>query len=338
MQRYYSIERPIAPGTFPKPENNRVGEIVNFDQKTYCAEIEREAYGYIEYEYTLGDKAKEYELVPKITLENLDTEFVRRRALEYGKDGNKVVKHWHEVQHVADSLYKSKEWEDEYGVVHFNLFVFFPEYPDGVLVGKHYTNPEWYGKVEILDRLKKAGYASMHDFIEATKGAMSAGRFVGGVDIAFIRQADPSFADECAAYRLGRLKMQEQKWEQEHQEDLERERRKEAEKQQAIEAERAKYFGWADTLTAMQYGRAKKLMDGLIRYDNSVMTVREYIITLVKEGRTLYKREYQTSWKSDKSTMVYGLSIPGKNLFTQLKKTEYDFAEYLINHKEVLDS
>lgn len=51
--RYYSTQRPIAPGTFPKPEGNKVLEIVNFDGPTYCEEIGREAWGYVDYELPL---------------------------------------------------------------------------------------------------------------------------------------------------------------------------------------------------------------------------------------------------------------------------------------------
>ena len=43
-----------------------------------------------------------------MTLENLTTPFERRRVIEYGADGNKVVRHWYVVQHVVGSIYKSK--------------------------------------------------------------------------------------------------------------------------------------------------------------------------------------------------------------------------------------
>lgn len=62
--RYYSTQRPAMPGTFPKPQGNKVLEIVNFDERTFCMEISREAWGYLEYEKPLTDKeAKAYELV-----------------------------------------------------------------------------------------------------------------------------------------------------------------------------------------------------------------------------------------------------------------------------------
>ena len=51
--RYYSTQRPIGPGTIPQLKGNKVLEIHNYDQKTYCEEVGREAWGYIEYEKPL---------------------------------------------------------------------------------------------------------------------------------------------------------------------------------------------------------------------------------------------------------------------------------------------
>lgn len=62
--RYYSTQRPVGPGTFPKPQGNAVKEVFNFDSKTYCEEVGREAWGYIEYEKPLDpETAAGYELV-----------------------------------------------------------------------------------------------------------------------------------------------------------------------------------------------------------------------------------------------------------------------------------
>lgn len=48
--RYYSTQRPLCPGAFPKPQGNKVLEVKNFDGKTCCGEIGKQAWGYIEYE------------------------------------------------------------------------------------------------------------------------------------------------------------------------------------------------------------------------------------------------------------------------------------------------
>ena len=43
MYRYYLTQRPAMPGTFPKPQGNRVLSIENYDERTFCEEIGREA-------------------------------------------------------------------------------------------------------------------------------------------------------------------------------------------------------------------------------------------------------------------------------------------------------
>lgn len=60
--RYYSIMRPVMPGSYPKKA--AVQEIENFDEKTFCEEIGREAWGYIDYSEELTEsEAADYELV-----------------------------------------------------------------------------------------------------------------------------------------------------------------------------------------------------------------------------------------------------------------------------------
>lgn len=66
--RYYSTQRPISPGAFPKPAGNKVLNCVNFDGgRTFCREIGRTAYGYIEYERPISIwDADSYELTKGI--------------------------------------------------------------------------------------------------------------------------------------------------------------------------------------------------------------------------------------------------------------------------------
>ena len=61
--RYYSTQRPVAPGTFPKPEGNKILDIHNYDRKTYCPEIGGEAWGYIDFAQPLPEgEAQKWEL------------------------------------------------------------------------------------------------------------------------------------------------------------------------------------------------------------------------------------------------------------------------------------
>lgn len=64
MFRYYSVARPVMPGSYPKPEKNEILCIQSFDSRTYVAEIHRPAWGYIDYEKPLGHfDVTDYELV-----------------------------------------------------------------------------------------------------------------------------------------------------------------------------------------------------------------------------------------------------------------------------------
>lgn len=59
--RYYSTQRPIVPGSVP---GDGLTEVHNFDDKTYCPAIEREAWGYAEYDHALtAADVERYELV-----------------------------------------------------------------------------------------------------------------------------------------------------------------------------------------------------------------------------------------------------------------------------------
>lgn len=60
--RYYSTQRPVMPGSYPKSRTVRA--IHNFDTKTFCEEIGREAWGYIEYDGALEkEEIEAYELI-----------------------------------------------------------------------------------------------------------------------------------------------------------------------------------------------------------------------------------------------------------------------------------
>lgn len=59
--RYYSTQRPVLPGGYPKKD--AVQKIHNYDKKIFCEEIGREAWGYIDYTDSLEkEEAEAYEL------------------------------------------------------------------------------------------------------------------------------------------------------------------------------------------------------------------------------------------------------------------------------------
>lgn len=68
--RYYSTQRPVSLGTYPKPQGNKVLNIENFEERTFCKQVGKEAWGYIEYELPVSDVfLKDFELV-KAGVEN----------------------------------------------------------------------------------------------------------------------------------------------------------------------------------------------------------------------------------------------------------------------------
>ena len=83
MTRYYSTQRPIAPGTFPRRDGKEA--VTNFDDKTYCEEIGREARGYIEYSQPLTvEEAEAYELV-RAARRNAYTDMKVRQQAEFNR-------------------------------------------------------------------------------------------------------------------------------------------------------------------------------------------------------------------------------------------------------------
>ena len=71
--RYYSILRPISIGTYPNPKDNEVLKINNFDSRSYCKDIDREAWGFIDYEKSLSlEDSEKYELVEKLKINKID--------------------------------------------------------------------------------------------------------------------------------------------------------------------------------------------------------------------------------------------------------------------------
>lgn len=63
--KYFSTQRPVMPGTYPKPKDNPAMLIHNFEKREYVPEIGRLAWGYIEYDKPLENKDIDgYELIP----------------------------------------------------------------------------------------------------------------------------------------------------------------------------------------------------------------------------------------------------------------------------------
>lgn len=116
--KYYSTQRPVVPGGYPKPQDNPIKMICNFDSREHCPEIGRRAWGYIEYERSLPvELAEEYELIPENcppsqagTLNREDYyKLLHERHARTNWNDLEQVKAYNEY---ASQLRKQLEWED----------------------------------------------------------------------------------------------------------------------------------------------------------------------------------------------------------------------------------
>lgn len=220
-----------------------------------------------------------------MTLENLSTPFERRRVIEYGKDGIKAVRHWYEVQRVEGPLYKEREREsNRQGEMEFNLFLFFPNVPDGILYARGIRNPERYSVKQVMENLAKTGNDTLEHLVASLDARASQGRFIGNADIEFIRQFDPERADRYAQYRLDCYARHEEEQRKDRMERQKKEAEEKAARQAELVEKRAKYLGWADDMTPMRFGQISAFLEKRVRVDGAVMTKREFIISSVKNG------------------------------------------------------
>lgn len=267
-------------------------------------------------------------------LTELNTPLERRRYIEYGMDGNKVVHHWCKVQHVTGSLYKSENIQSEQNGLKCKLFIFFPDVDSGMFL-QVLEHAERVTVEELGVNLKKLMLDSVVNMISALNSRMEKNYFIGNAQIEFVRQFDPAAAEHYARYRLAYLTRKKEAVRQEALAEQERQAAKEAERLAEIEAEKAQYLGWADKMTALRFGKVKSQMEKQELFDGKVMSRRDFIIQSVKDGWLPEKTENVTTWygsrwepKESKPKTVYTLNKGG--FCYKLSKTEFDFAEFLV--------
>lgn len=276
-----------------------------------------------------------------MTLDKLTTPFETRKVLQYGKDGCKVVRHLYEMQHISGPLYKGREIKNEYGETEFDLFLFFPEAPVGILYQYKMIRPERYSVDDLMRTIRSAGLDCVDSMRSALDGNAARCGFIGNLFVEFFRQFDAESAQRYADARQAYLDRKEKEAREEAarqaREEVERKAREQAER----EAERNKLLGWADGMSDLRFGNVMKTLDVLIRLDGILMTKREFVIRSVSEGWKPQKRDNQTSWyksdgewKESKPKTTYHLR-KGEYSYT-VSKTEHDFAVYLADRMEVL--
>lgn len=262
-----------------------------------------------------------------MTLDELTTPFERRRVIEYGKDGNKAIRRWYEVQQVDGALYRTRDFPDWLGVPQSKLCVFFEGAKDG-LRWQWIKQPGSYAVETVKRAAERDRVDSLPAMMEDLESRMGSGKFVGNAEIEFIRQFDAAAADRLAEYRRGYYSRIE---ERERRERLERQAGEDAEKarrQAELEAAKAAYLGWADGMPPMRFGRARAVLEKTVRHKGRTMPARDFVVSLVKDGWKPARLEGGP--KAEHRLARDGLSYA-------VNKTEYDFAVYLSEHAEVLD-
>lgn len=108
--RYYSTQRPISPMTFPMSKDNKVLGWENFDERKPCYDIQRDAWGYIDYEKPLTEQqAKNYELVKQLYPKYIKTTDGYIGTFQYLDFGEFPVYRFPGGDQIADG------WEIEHG-------------------------------------------------------------------------------------------------------------------------------------------------------------------------------------------------------------------------------
>lgn len=96
------------------------------------------------------------------------------------------------------------------------------------------------------------------------------------------------------------------------------------------------YFGFTDNIKEPRKTKVEKLFDKLIRYDGEIYNTVEYLCLKLLEGYYLEKEENYTYYKRNgeltKPKTLYKFVNKSRETYIELKKTEYDFVEYLINN------
>lgn len=89
-------------------------------------------------------------------------------------------------------------------------------------------------------------------------------------------------------------------------------------------------YGFDADMTPMQRGKVLKCLLKLLNYQNyGILTRKDYIIKRLQGGSTLKTEE------SKKYGTIRMLLFPDGETYTDLTKTEYDFAEYLVKTSSI---
>lgn len=128
--RYYSVLRPVASDSVPKAAE--ATKIWNFDKKTFCQEINMEAYGYIEYSNPLSVReCAAFDLIEAF-------ELVEAVMLTYWCVETKFFKDGHVDSIIASSREAFKKPENTH--IDMDEYDLYKDWFDSLIEAEEYTN------------------------------------------------------------------------------------------------------------------------------------------------------------------------------------------------------
>lgn len=267
-----------------------------------------------------------------------------RHYCAYAKDGNTVTHRKMEVFPINGALWYTRTEPDEYGETFCHPCLFFPGVERGLLMYGFMSDPDQCGIDIVKEHASGLCRITPESLIDYLNSQMAHGDFIGRNMIVFVHQFSPDDAHKYCEYR--------NEWDalRAAEEDAQNEGR-EAEMRAKEKAERAKhdaeiasskalYLGWADNMTPVRFGKVHSTMSKTIAHNGKVMTRRDFIVQKVDEGYIPEKQDnvvttYGSGWnrKQSKPKTEYWLTW-GSCGYT-ITKTEYDFAMYLMDYKNV---
>lgn len=135
-------------------------------------------------------------------LSEVNTPYEKKRFITYNTNGNSVVYHTKNMQHVIGSLYKDKETQNQYNESECYLYAYFEDYNIGIRIGA-------------MNRLECRDIDTMHEsltndyyldtpehFISMLDDDVSNKQFIGNVQIELAKYLKPERVEVYTQARL----------------------------------------------------------------------------------------------------------------------------------------
>lgn len=139
-------------------------------------------------------------------LNEINTYFETHKVLQYGADGNKVVKHNVDMQLIEGNLYKGKNIQESgCNYETCTVFAFYPEYDIGIELRSFSTDIE---VDEIIKQFKNSALESAETFIRGMDSLAENGGFIGAIHIELAKYIKP---ENVSKYQVAKAEFHKKK-------------------------------------------------------------------------------------------------------------------------------